>query len=172
MSGKLWRAPKRCIFAVRYKELVEALKGRGLRITTAESCTGGGIAAAITSVSGSSAVFPGGVVSYCDNVKHRVLGVPRAYLQEFGAVSAPVAEAMAAGAAELMETELAVSATGLAGPDGDGSDNPVGTVFLGLYFRGMTRAEHHVFSGSREEIRRQAVERAAVMALECLEEEA
>ena len=145
------------------------LKTKGWTITTAESLTGGKIAGEITAVPGSSAVFPGGVVSYCDRIKHQVLGVPQKLLETHGAVSEPVAKAMAEGAAELMGTDLALSATGLAGPDGDGSGNPVGTVYLGLYARGEVRCEKHVFAGDREDIRRQSVERAIEMARSALE---
>lgn len=149
--------------------LVTLLKTKEWTITTAESLTGGKIAGEITAVPGSSAVFPGGVVSYCDRIKHQVLGVPRTLLETHGAVSEPVARAMAEGAAELMGTDLALSATGLAGPDGDGSGNPVGTVYLGLYARGEVRCEKHVFAGDREDIRRQSVERAIEMARSALE---
>lgn len=148
--------------------LVTLLKTKGLTITTAESLTGGKIASAITAVSGSSAVFPGGVVSYCDRIKHQVLGVPQDLLDAYGAVSEPVAKAMAQGAAELMDTDLALSATGLAGPDGDGSGTPVGTVYLGLYACGTVQCKKHVFSGDRDSVRRQSVERAITMALEYL----
>lgn len=150
--------------------LVAALRQRHLTITTAESLTGGRIAAAITAVSGSSAVFPGGVVSYCDRVKHRVLGVPAEDLERCGAVSEPVAKAMAKGAAALMGTDLALSATGIAGPEGDGSENPVGTVYLGLYAEGTVRCEKHVFSGDRAAVQRQSVERAIEMALSAITE--
>ena len=150
--------------------LVGLLKEKHFTITTAESLTGGTIAKIITTVPGSSAVFPGGVVSYCDRIKHEVLQVPRNLLDEHGAVSEPVARAMARGAAALMGTDLAVSATGLAGPEGDGSENPVGTVYLGLYAGGKAYCEHHVFSGDRESVRRQAAERAVNMALEWLED--
>ena len=151
------------------EQLVRLLEKRKLTITTAESLTGGRIAAAITAVPGSSNVFPGGVVSYCDRIKHEVLGVPEELLSEYGAVSAPAAEAMARGAARLMGTDLALSATGLAGPDGDGSPNPVGTVFLGFYARGEVRVERHVFSGDRESVQRQSVAQALKMALQRLE---
>lgn len=148
--------------------LIGLLKEKGLTITTAESLTGGGIASAITAVSGSSAVFPGGVVSYCDRIKHQVLGVPQDMLETHGAVSEPVAKAMAQGAAKQMGTDLALSATGLAGPEGDGSSNPVGTVYLGLYAQGTVLCEKHVFSGDREAVRRQSVERAIEMVLSYL----
>lgn len=149
--------------------LVALLKERGLTITAAESCTGGRIAAAITAIPGSSAVFPGSLVTYCDAVKHRVLGVPQDLLDEYGAVSEPVARAMAAQAARVMETDLALSATGLAGPDGDGRE-PVGTVYLGLYAGGEGTCERHVFSGDRAAVQRQATERAVELALAWLEQ--
>ena len=141
------------------------LRQRNWTITAAESCTGGRIAAAITAIPGSSQVFPGSLVTYCDAVKHRVLGVPQDLLDDYGAVSEPVAKAMAAGAARRMETDLALSATGVAGPDGDGSENPVGTVYLGLYARGEVTCERHVFPGDRASVQRQATERAIEMAL-------
>ena len=148
---------------------MEELTARGLTVTTAESCTGGRIAAAITAVPGSSKVFPGGIVSYCDRVKHQVLSVPQELLDKYTAVSAPVAESMASGAAARMETDLALSATGLAGPEGDGIQ-PVGTVFLGLCAGGRCCCKHCVFSGNREQVQQQAVEQALEMALRWLEE--
>ena len=147
------------------ERLVSLLRERNLTITTAESCTGGRIAAAITAVPGSSHVFPGGIVSYCDRVKHQLLGVPEEMLEEYTAVS----EAMAQGAASHLGTDLALSATGLAGPEGDGVQ-PVGTVFLGLYAGGKSVCEHHVFPGDRAQVQAEATERALEMALEWLEE--
>jgi PncC family amidohydrolase len=149
------------------KELVALLREQGRTITTAESLTGGRIAAAITAVPGSSQVFPGGVVSYCDQVKHLLLGVPAEILNRYGAVSEPVAKAMAAGAAKLLGTDLAISATGLAGPDGDGV-NPVGTVYLGLWADGNVICKKQVFSGDRAAVQAQAVAAALEMALEYL----
>ena len=98
-------------------EVLKALSGR--RLATAESLTGGGIGAAVTSVSGASAVFAGGVISYTNEVKHNVLGVPEEVLDTCGAVSAPVAQAMAQGAKGVIGADVAVAVTGLAGPDGD-----------------------------------------------------
>lgn len=150
-------------------QLVAALQEKRLTITTAESCTGGMIAAAITDIPGSSGVFPGGIVSYSDRVKHDLLSVPQDILDTLGAVSQGSAEAMATGAARRMGTDLALSATGIAGPQGDGSDNPVGTVYLGLFARGETTVEHHVFPGDRNAVRRQATDRALSMALEWIQ---
>ena len=110
-------------------KVLKALAGK--RLATAESLTGGGIGAAITSVSGASAVFAGGIISYTNEVKHRVLGVPVEILDTCGAVSGPVAKAMARGAVRVTGADAAVSVTGLAGPDGDEFGNPVGTVFIG-----------------------------------------
>ena len=139
-------------------DVIRRLAGKTL--ATAESMTAGGIGAALTAVPGASVVFKGGVISYCDEVKHQVLGVPRAYLATFGAVSAPVAEAMAVGARELMHTDIALSVTGLAGPGGDEFGNPVGTVFIGYADEtGVSVGEYH-FIGDREAIRNQAIEAA------------
>lgn len=149
------------------QRLVAALKEKNLTITAAESCTGGRIAAAITAVPGSSRVFPGALVTYCDDAKHRLLDVPDALLEAQGAVSEPVAWAMARGAARIFETDLALSVTGVAGPETDG-EHPVGTVYLGLYAQGETRVEHHVFLGDRDEIQARASQRALEMALEYL----
>ena len=151
-------------------QLVELLREKKLTITTAESCTGGRIASAITGVPGSSQVFPGAIVSYCDRVKHQVLGVPQELLDRYTAVSEPVAAAMAQGAARVMGTELALSATGLAGPEGDGVQS-VGTVFLGLYAEGKSMVERHVFPGDRQQVQAAATERALEMALIWLEQQ-
>ena len=114
-------------------------------------------------------MFPGGIVSYCDRVKYQLLGVPEEMLEEYTAVSEPVAKAMAQGAASHLGTDLALSATGLAGPEGDGVQ-PVGTVFLGLYAGGKSVCEHHVFPGNRARVQAEATERALEMALEWLEQ--
>ena len=145
-------------------DVLKALEGKTL--VTAESCTGGGIGAALTAVPGSSAVYKGGIISYCDEVKHRLLGVPRKLLETVGAVSAPVAEAMAKGARKALEADVAVSVTGLAGPDGDDFGNPVGTVFVGYAdSNGVCSREFH-FSGGREQIRNQTIEAALRLVLE------
>ncbi len=144
--------------------VLQALAGKTL--ATAESCTVGGIGAALTAVPGSSAVYKGGIVSYCNELKHRILGVPTELLESCGAVSAPVACAMAEGARQLCKTDVAVSVTGLAGPDGDGYGNPVGTVFVGYADDRGSVSRHYVFSGGREGVRRQALEAALDLILE------
>ena len=111
---------------------VQLLKERRFTFSAAESCTGGLIAKRVTDVPGASAVFSGGVVSYTNGVKAKVLGVPEALLDQFGAVSEPVARAMAEGVRRITGSDLAVSVTGVAGPDKDDRGNDVGTVFLGF----------------------------------------
>lgn len=139
---------------------------QGKTIATAESCTGGGVGQALTSVPGSSAVFKGGIVSYCDEIKHKLLGVPEAMLQKFGAVSAPVAEAMARGAKAALDTDAALSVTGLAGPGADDFGNSVGTVFVGWCDEKRCFSRHYQFSGDREEVRRQAIEESLQLIVE------
>lgn len=112
--------------------VLDLLKQSGLTLGTAESCTGGLIAKRLTDIPGSSAVFRGGVVSYCNEVKAGVLGVPQALLEEFGAVSEPVARSMAEGARRALGCDLAVSATGVAGPGSDERGNPEGLIYVAL----------------------------------------
>lgn len=139
-------------------KVLEALAGKTL--ATAESCTGGGIGAALTAVPGSSAVYKGGIISYTNWVKHNLLGVDQHLLDTLGAVSAPVAEAMAKGAREAIQADIAVSVTGLAGPGGDEFGNPVGLVFIGYSDAGKTLSRRFLFPGSREEIRQAACREA------------
>lgn len=145
-------------------KVLQALAGKTL--ATAESCTGGGIGAALTAVPGSSKVYRGGIISYCNEVKHRLLGVENALLETHGAVSAAVAQAMAVGARVAIGADVAVSVTGLAGPDGDEFGKPVGTVFIGYADEARREAREFHFSGNREEIRKQAVDNALNMILE------
>ena len=145
-------------------EVLTALEGKTL--VTAESCTGGGIGAAITAVPGSSEVYKGGIISYTNWVKNRILGVDQTLLDRFGAVSAPVAEAMARGARNVLEADVAVSVTGLAGPGGDEFGNPVGLVFIGYSDKKKTLSKEFHFPGSREQVRQSAVTEALKLVLE------
>ena len=144
-------------------DVLKALEGKSL--VTAESCTGGGIGAALTAIPGSSAVYKGGIISYTNWVKHNLLAVPNSYLEQFGAVSAPVAEAMAMGARQTLMADVAVSVTGLAGPGGDEFGNPVGTVFIGYSDERLTMSEEYHFTGDRDTVRRLAVEAALRLVL-------
>ena len=144
-------------------DVMKALQGRTL--ATAESCTGGGIGAALTAVPGSSAVFKGGIISYTNEIKNAVLGVPTELLETKGAVSALVAEAMAQGARMALIADIAVSVTGLAGPDGDDFGNPVGTVFIGYADESKTLSREYHFSGDREDVRNAATQAALKLIL-------
>lgn len=148
----------------RAAEVLTALAGK--RLATAESLTGGGIGQAITSVSGASAVYAGGVISYTNEVKHGVLGVPMELLDALGAVSGPVAKAMAQGARNLLKADVAVSVTGLAGPGGDEYGNPVGTVFIGYADARNVLAREYHFQGTRDQVREQTIIAALELVLE------
>ena len=139
-------------------DVLQALKGKTL--ATAESCTGGGIGAALTAIPGSSAVYKGGIISYTNEIKQNVLGVDGRLLEEYGAVSEPVALAMAEGAKKVLKTDIAVSVTGLAGPGGDDRGNPVGLVSIGYADNKNTSCKKCYFEGDRDCVRRQAVEMA------------
>ena len=145
-------------------DVLTALKGKTL--STAESCTGGMIGAALTAVPGASKVYKGGIISYWSEVKQDLLGVDSEDLRNLGPVSAQVAGSMADGARKVLQTDYALSVTGLAGPDGDGFGKPVGTVFVGLSTRSKTVARQFRFHGDREDIRTQAARAALEFILE------
>ena len=145
-------------------KVLEALGGKTL--VTAESCTGGGIGAALTAVPGSSTVYKGGIISYTNWVKHNLLGVDQKLLDTLGAVSAPVAEAMAEGARKVLLADIAVSVTGLAGPGGDEFGNPVGLVFIGYSDCRKTLSRRFLFPGDREAVRQNACREALKLVLE------
>lgn len=145
-------------------EVVIRLQGR--TFCTAESCTGGGIGAAVTAVAGASAVFKGGIISYCNEIKEELLAVPEFVLSEYGAVSAETAQAMAKGARRALKTDIAVSVTGLAGPSGDDFGNPVGTVHIGYADDKICISKQYLFQGNRDQIRQQSIEAALRMVLE------
>ena len=147
-----------------YFDVLKRLEGK--KLVTAESCTGGGIGAALTSVPGSSDVYKGGVICYTNWVKNHILGVPNELLKSAGAVSAPVAEAMANGVRIALDADVAVSVTGLAGPGGDDFGNPVGTVFIGYCDSGKVLSKEYHFNGDRASIRDQAVKSALTLILE------
>ena len=145
-------------------EVLNALAGKTL--ATAESCTGGMIGAALTAVPGASRVYKGGVVSYWSEVKEKLLGVSGEDLENLGPVSMQVAGSMAQGARKLLKTDVAVSVTGLAGPDGDEFGRPVGTVFVGFDNGARTVVRQYRLGGDRDSVRRQAAEAALKLILE------
>ncbi len=137
--------------------VLRLLRERGLRLAVAESCTGGMLGARLTAISGSSAVFQGGVIVYADAAKRTLLGVSEEVLAEHGAVSEPVAEAMARGVAARLGAEVGIGITGIAGPGGGTPDKPVGTVCLGLLVGESLWVETLALSGDREQIRERAI---------------
>jgi nicotinamide-nucleotide amidase len=160
-------------FSDKILELSNKLIGRlgalGMTVATAESCTGGLIAAAITEVGGASAVFMGGFVTYDTGLKREVLGVGAGLVERHGAVSAEVALAMAEGARDRARVSLAVAVTGIAGPGGGSAEKPVGLVHLAVARGdGETVNESHVFSGARADVRAQTVESALKLLLQSL----
>ncbi len=140
------------------------LRAQGLTAVTAESCTGGLVAAALTHHPGSSDVMMGGFVTYSNALKHQLLGVPMALFDQVGAVSEAVALAMVEGAVTRSGARCAVSITGIAGPGGGSPDKPVGLVWLGTSRVGRgSNAERHVFAGDREQVRGQATATALAL---------
>ena len=147
----------------RAASVLAAARARGATIATAESCTGGLVAAALTSVPGSSESVAGGVVSYLPSVKRRVLGVDGGTIERHGVVSCETAAAMATGARALLESDLAVSTTGIAGPGGAEDGKPVGTVCFAVATPDGVHSERRVFAGTRREVRAQAVDHALLL---------
>jgi nicotinamide-nucleotide amidase len=132
------------------------LAERRLSLALAESCTGGLVAELLTDHPGASRFFAGGVVSYANEAKHQLLGVPRAALEQWGAVSEQVARAMAEGARRRFGVDLALALTGIAGPDGASDEKPAGLVYIALSSPESVSCERHVFPGSRSEVRLRA----------------
>ncbi len=145
------------------QELAALLLAAGQTLALAESCTGGLIAARITDLPGSSAYFVGGVVAYSNQVKADILKVSHTLLLEHGAVSEPVARAMAHGVRTLTGSDLALSVTGIAGPGGGTVEKPVGTVFMALVDQRDCQVERFSFGGDRSRVRQQAVDQAIIM---------
>lgn len=148
--------------------LVKILRERELKVTFAESCTGGLLGAILTSVSGASEVFDGSIVSYANEVKADKLGVDRNTLATVGAVSEDSARQMALGACKAFSADCAAAITGIAGPGGGTSEKPVGTVFISAAFNGNVKVEHFLFSGDRTAVRDQSVAKALDMLTEIL----
>lgn len=145
------------------RELGQRLLAQHLVLAAAESCTAGGIAYAVTQVPGSSQWFDRGFITYSNASKQQMLGVPAAYLRDFGAVSEPVARSMALGALAQSQAQITVAATGIAGPDGGSADKPVGTVCLAWAIKRdpasapWVRTTTRCFSGERAAVRTQSI---------------
>ncbi|HKW53659.1 MAG TPA: CinA family protein [Stellaceae bacterium] len=146
--------------------VLDACRAKKLRLATAESCTGGMVATALTDIAGSSAVVERGFVTYSNQAKHELLGVPLELIDAQGAVSAEVAEAMVVGALTCAPVELAVAITGIAGPGGGSPTKPVGLVWFGIAATGTApRVESHVLPGDRAAVRLASTRRALELLL-------
>ncbi|MBF0331465.1 MAG: nicotinamide-nucleotide amidohydrolase family protein [Candidatus Omnitrophica bacterium] len=129
-------------------------------LSSAESCTGGLIGHTLTNIPGSSDWYKGGVIAYANDIKIRLLGVPSAMIEQYGAVSAPVAQAMAEGARHRLKSDLAIATTGIAGPAGGTVKKPVGLVFIAMATPKKTLVKKFIFKGSRLNIKKQTLNRA------------
>lgn len=150
------------------KDVLQLLQVAGKTLATAESCTGGWVGKLLTDVPGSSSVYKGGVISYTNEVKHAILGVPQETLDAFGAVSHQTAEAMAEGVRRVLQTDLGAAVTGLAGPDGDGSGRPVGLVYIAVADDRLTMYKQLHLEGDRISIRQQACEELLALVMTVL----
>ena len=139
-----------------------------LKLVTAESCTGGLIAKQCTDLSGSSAWFERGYVTYSNEAKIEMLGVKESEVKEYGAVSRSVAESMASGALSHSHGDISVSVTGIAGPSGGTKEKPVGTVWIAWAMKGKLHSECYLFEGNREQIRKQTASKAVDGLIEML----
>lgn len=145
------------------EKIVELLIRQQLKITTAESCTGGLIAAALVNVPGVSGQFEEGYITYSNEAKEKLLGVSHETLEQFGAVSVQTAEEMAKGARKAAGADVSVISTGIAGPDGGTEEKPVGLVYLACSLEEETEVERHIFSGDRQQIRGKSAEAALAL---------
>ncbi len=152
-------------------KVVARLSQIGKTLATAESCTGGLIGKLMTDVPGSSAVYPGGVISYCNRVKHQLLGVSQALLDREGAVCAEVALQMAKGVQSVLGADYGVSTTGVAGPGSDSCGNPPGLVYVAAAGKGSAEVIELHLSGSRDTVRQEAAVAAFSLLLRLLDEE-
>jgi nicotinamide-nucleotide amidase len=150
------------------ERVLQQAREKAFKITTAESCTGGLVAAALTSIAGCSDVFERGFVTYSNEAKTTMIGVPEELLRKHGAVSEEVAASMARGAAKHSNADIAVSVTGVAGPGGGGADKPVGLVYIGVFLCGTVTVTKNLFDGDRESVRSQTVIKALDMVLEAI----
>lgn len=143
------------------QKVSKALRKANKKVVTAESCTGGLIGAAFTQLPGSSEVFERGYITYSNDAKIELLTVPTIFIEDFGAVSKQVAIAMAEGALLMSKADISISVTGIAGPDGDTHDKPIGTIHIACAQHGKETSHRHLaFNGNRDSVRNQALEAA------------
>lgn len=156
--------------SVEYR-IAELLEKKNIKVSTAESCTGGLVAAALVNVAGISNWFEEGYVTYSNTAKQKLLGVDKDTLEQFGAVSEQTARQMAIGAAKAAGCQAAVATTGIAGPDGGTDEKPVGLVYIGAVVRDDIVIEKHIFKGDRADVRTQSTQAALELLEQMLEKD-
>ena len=150
------------------EQVVDLLKEHNYKITCAESCTGGLISGRLVNVAGISDYYEAGIVTYANEAKEKFLNVPHEMLEEYGAVSSQVAEAMARGAVTFAGADVSIAVTGIAGPGGGSLEKPVGLVYMACCVKDVVTVQKHIFSGDRQEVRESTVREALKLVLECL----
>lgn len=153
------------------EEVVALLRNKGLKVTFAESCTGGLLAGRLVNVAGASEVFKCSVVTYSNKAKRKLLGVNKCTLKVYGAVSSQTAVEMAIGALRHLSGDVAVSVTGIAGPGGGTDTKPVGLVYIACNVQGNVTVKEYHFSGERLDVRMASVEAALIQLRDCLTEQ-
>lgn len=148
--------------------LVKLLRDRNMTISTAESCTGGMIAARIINVAGASSVYNEGFITYSNEAKEKNLGVSHETLEKYGAVSEETVREMAVGCAKAANADCTLVSSGIAGPDGGTREKPVGLVYIACFVNDEIKIVKNIFSGNRQEVREQAVEAAVKLAVDML----
>lgn len=156
--------------SVEYR-IAALLEKKNIKVSTAESCTGGLVAAALVNVAGISNWFEEGYVTYSNTAKQKLLGVDKDALEQFGAVSEQTARQMAIGAAKAAGCQAAVATTGIAGPDGGTDEKPVGLVYIGAVVRDDVVIEKHIFKGDRADVRKQSTQAALELLEQMLEKD-
>ena len=156
--------------SVEYR-IAALLEEKNIKVSTAESCTGGLVAAALVNVAGISNWFEEGYVTYSNTAKQKLLGVDKDTLEQFGAVSEQTARQMAIGAAKAAGCQAAVATTGIAGPDGGTDEKPVGLVYIGAVVRDDIVIEKHIFKGDRAGVRKQSTQAALELLEQMLEKD-
>ncbi len=146
-----------------YKEVAQICLGNNIKLGVAESCTGGYISKVITDIPGSSKFFVGGIISYSNEVKVKILGVKSKTLRAYGAVSYETAKEMVKGVRRILKTDISVAVTGIAGPTGGSIEKPVGTVYIGIDIKGGTNVYKYHFKGVRDSVRKQSVKKVGEM---------
>ncbi len=152
------------------QQAVELLMKHNLTITTAESCTGGLIAATLVNVPGISGQFKEGYITYSNEAKEKLLGVSHETLERYGAVSSQTAEEMARGARQSANADISIISTGIAGPDGGTKEKPAGLVYLACCYKDHVKVERHLFSGDRQAVRNCAVREALRLIIQTIQQ--